>query len=580
MSAIVTTYQEFQEGKRAEPAYSQVSRTANAEDQTMQAIAAAEQELCEQGIDKSAFQNHRGLIKEWLETVILSADEEGDQDDGKAAVMPPSDPGGPESPHTSKQMPIREETQTRYPAKTLPDPDVANTDPLPPHLVPKPTSMKRSSSMSTHRSQESTWRPREASQTDDYPILMISKVLRSKYAPSTGGEPFTLPLKRAFNALDPTNRGWLARKTVEQNLSGTASRLGVPLKDGTLAAMIKSEDEKEGKSDYRIDVDEFINIALQLRQYVCSTNERLSRARGLQLAVAHVLSWQNGLEVKAISGLWELRPGNYYQRSGIPYPYKLQGYGWGFSRAYPPVYEHRFGGPLKNGGFPLSQNITNALYLATNFCVDGINFTLSEWQKKLEDSPSEIKSEIFAPLDMSLEVATLFHRYVADNETRGLHWLDEFTEMASLVPLSIYEDLRECPLRLAVDLRKRLWNVLASLLGIMSELSDCRQLLPDNTPENPAAIFKWREKRIFERAGILHDSALEDLNNKAASEFEAIQSWVRQSNSLRDRWAACTHGTATLRRAQELKLESLRPWLLTISFSLGPVPRTSFRKFR
>lgn len=60
----------------------------------------------------------------------------------------------------------------------------------------------RSASVSTHRSQPSSWTPHDEEMTSDYVADMIAKVLRSKYAPSAGIEAFSLPLQRAFQHLD------------------------------------------------------------------------------------------------------------------------------------------------------------------------------------------------------------------------------------------------------------------------------------------------------------------------------------------------------------------------------------------
>lgn len=84
IKVFVSSYQQFQEGKRPEPAYSQTAKTATRESRDQQeqrTIEAAEAELRAEGLDPSIIFQHRDLIKEWLDTVILAptADEEDDE---------------------------------------------------------------------------------------------------------------------------------------------------------------------------------------------------------------------------------------------------------------------------------------------------------------------------------------------------------------------------------------------------------------------------------------------------------------------------------------------------------------------
>ena len=89
LKVLVIGYQEFQEGKRAEPAYSQVARTIGQEqqeEQKHQTNEAAEEELRAEGIENSIILKHHHLIKEWLETVILASTEDPKDDDATSVV--------------------------------------------------------------------------------------------------------------------------------------------------------------------------------------------------------------------------------------------------------------------------------------------------------------------------------------------------------------------------------------------------------------------------------------------------------------------------------------------------------------
>ena len=87
------------------------------------------------------------------------------------------------------------------------------------------TAICRTDSVNTHRSQSSSWEAQEA-EGDDYAVVMLAKVLRSKYPPEEGETPFVLPIKRAFSKLDWTSRGWLLKDAVTYSCCAAASRAG------------------------------------------------------------------------------------------------------------------------------------------------------------------------------------------------------------------------------------------------------------------------------------------------------------------------------------------------------------------
>lgn len=93
IQVFVKTYRDLQEGKGTAPAYSQVAKAKDAENQTGQTIEAAERDLLAEGIDKSTILKHRSLIKEWLEAVILPAEEDDEEaivDGPLAAIAMPN----------------------------------------------------------------------------------------------------------------------------------------------------------------------------------------------------------------------------------------------------------------------------------------------------------------------------------------------------------------------------------------------------------------------------------------------------------------------------------------------------------
>lgn len=90
---FVKTYRDLQEGKGTAPAYSQVARGERPEDQAEKTVEAAKRDLLAEGIDNAVILKHRDLIKEWLETVILPAEEDDEEEtavegQSAAAVVP------------------------------------------------------------------------------------------------------------------------------------------------------------------------------------------------------------------------------------------------------------------------------------------------------------------------------------------------------------------------------------------------------------------------------------------------------------------------------------------------------------
>ena len=152
----------------------------------------------------------------------------------------------------------------------------------------------RSSSVNTHRSQTSTWEVpdvRAEVGDRDYSSILIAKVLRSKYPPHLDEEPFHLPIKRAFHALDWTSRGWLTRAQVEKSCIDGAGLTGWTLSSEEVARIVMLEDSKEEKPDHHIDPDEFFNIVIAIRAAIKTTTVADSIKVGLSEAAAALIGW-------------------------------------------------------------------------------------------------------------------------------------------------------------------------------------------------------------------------------------------------------------------------------------------------
>ena len=423
-------------------------------------------------------------------------------------------------------------------------------------------SFKRFSSTDTHREYGEKWvRPVARGSPEDITAL-IGEVFNTTYSPAAGDEPYHLPLKRAFHTIDMNGQGWLARTTVEQVLSNAAAEIGVPLERTTISSYIKTEDETTGMSNFQIDVDKFVNIALKLRQHVCDMNQRLSEVRGVQLAKQSISSWQDHNGYKSISPLWQELEKKHKGEEN----HKVVEKPW----------YHQLGGFLKGGGTPCSRNMTNALFLATEYCVDEIQHASQTLYQFLRDVDLDTRNEIQKPLDTLLQLATRFHQFDYQENEGCLHWLDSFLESAFIVPVAEESSLADCPFHIVLSLRQRIWNVLDILLGIIREISYSNHpkitvLCNSNVSQgsNPSLMHTWRQKQLSRRIQELFYQHEACFDNTAVSEYASIKTWVDNHSFLDDHREACLETTNALRRCQEQGKYSQ----ITVSIQLRPLPK-------
>ena len=422
----------------------------------------------------------------------------------------------------------------------------------------------RSVSVSTHRSQSSRWDPPEADGIGDYAAIMIAKVLRSKYPPASGSKIFELPIKRAFHHLDWTNRGWVPRDEVEQQCLAGASKLDWNLELSALARTVRMKDDNESSNpNHRVDLQEFINIVLTVRE-IATTN--VSIKNGLRNAASALNAWYASSDgKKMLSGRWSR------QHQYKPNPLVAERFWHKRPDNKFITYTHEFSGDIPETSAPLDPNITNAVYLATKYCLPQLNTAFASWRVGLRKWAAEERDEVIDALNNALEVAAKFHDLETNQDLDTFHWLDQLAETASIVLLSLYEDMGASPLESIRSMRTPCWSLLRQIIGFVNDLwiPQCQKdslTIPD--------IQIWRKLRMLERSRTI--SKMASIFTDTSSVLKATQTWYSQHESLNIYGEECVRYARLLQQEQEKNVGSCEIHIDDVK--LGRIPHIPFRK--
>lgn len=285
-----------------------------------------------------------------------------------------------------------------------------------------------------------------------------------------GNEPFFLPLQRAFRQLDWRKEGWLARAIVEEQCHRAQNKLKVKIERAEIAKVIKAEDEKGGRPDHHIDEPEFISIVLSIREELRSALERQSVSKGLLYAVEEIERWKNRRTGYAISKHWSPRVDQLKKSIVI-------------------IFTRTFGGDVTANDAPLAWNATNAVYLATKSCVTSVDSAVNKLRPVLSGWEISDREEVDEVLNTTIDTVALFHRFESPKGVDTYHWLDEFIDLASTLPLSFFSESGDCPVQQATGLVTNLWSVLDRILGLVNDIGFFAY--------GHAVLTKWRESRIL-----------------------------------------------------------------------------------
>ena len=427
----------------------------------------------------------------------------------------------------------------------------------------------RSSSVSTHRSQSSKWDSPEADEIEDYAATMIAKVLRSKYPSASGNELFELPIKRAFHHLDWINRGWLSRTEVEQQCFAGASKLHWTLESSALARIVRMEDDKESFPDHRIDLQEFINIVLTVREEILNATSVESSKDGLRNAASALKTWYASNDSKKmLSGHWSLQL-RYKPKPADPKSITVK-------TSYEPfmTYTHEFSGDIPETSAPLDPNMTNTVYLATKYCMSQVNMAFASWRAGLRKWAAGDRDEVIDALNNTLEVSAKFHDLEINQGLDAFHWLDQLVENASIVPLSLFEDMGGCPLESIRSMRMSCWSLLRQIIGFVNDLWIPRRRKGSLTLPN---IQIWRKLRMLDRSRAILTMA--SIFTDTSSVLEVARRWYSQHESLKIYSEECVRYARLLRQEQEKIVEDASSCEIRIDrVKIGRIPHTPFRK--
>lgn len=564
------------------PAYSQVQKNGKHEDQAALTLDAAEKDLLAEGIEEEIILEHRDLIKEWLEMVILSVESEEDGSDASVqsflGLIPGSEQNIPTTPLEQAQLIVpkwldtvisEEDGEEKTDVYALPGnfiiPSVQQDIPADPPEQVQLNAPMRSASINTRASQSSAWTPNDAERMSDYAADLIVKVLRSKYSPSAGTHAFSLPLREAFRHLDWTKRGWLPRAVVKEQCHRASTKITNFILDrNEFAKTIEAESERSGPANNRIYESEFVNIVLLVRETYRSAIEKQSITNGLRLAAAEIIRWQGQQSKKAISQLWTIE--TRYRK--VKNEAKIAADNFMIE----PVtsFSHKFGGDITPLHFPLARNATNAIYIATEYCVTLVDGAFDNLRHFLKDWAAGEEAEVVEMLNTMKETAALFHRFKSPGKLGTYHWLDEFIDVASVIPFSHFSKLQSAPLDKAVTVVTNLWNVLDNILGLVSDLH--------YFPYNGGSLLPWREFRILDRARDLAAQASCILEQTGP--FSHVEIWYHRDQehrlSLFETRVLCEITTLNLRKEQQEAAESVQKCKISINWlRLSQLPKAN-----
>lgn len=210
------------------------------------------------------------------------------------------------------------------------------------------------------------------------------------------------------------------------------------------------------------------------------------------------------------------------------------------------IYYHKFSGDIPETSAPLDPNITNAVYLATKYCMSQMNTAFASWRIGLRKWATEERDEVIDALNNVLEVAAKFHDLEMNQDLDAFHWLDKLVEIASMVPLSLFDDMGGCPLESIRSMRMSCWSLLRQIIGFVNDLCiPQRQRGSFTIPD----IQIWRKLRMLERSCAI--STMASIFTDASSVLEIAQTWYAQHESLNIYGKECVRYARLLRQEQE-----------------------------
>ena len=498
---LVTRYFEYQTGvgNRMAPAFSQVAVKDIEEDED-DSWGNIDSELEEAGFDSMTVKEHRGLIREWITTVIPD-------DDDKVTVQL----AGSTIAEEDDSPPVAEVVGVKL-SENKKDGEGGKKE------VDAPAPPSRPESASSRRSQASTWREVET-KNSGYVAEMLAKVLTSKYGEDSD-DLYKLPIRRAFNYLDWTDRGWISIAEVQKHCHQAARIAKFSLDGIDLTQLAKQMDVDD---DNQVGLDEFIEIVVKLRQMILES----------VILVKSNLAGRNEASVELKKFFDTTVDG-----SMLPFEWNKMDLTSSGHREYRHVLLHNLLGP-KQSMAPLQFNFSNAAFLATGYCASKIASALKHWRAALVGMPKEEAAEYTEALNNVLKATAKFHIFDANYLPSKLHLLDYCADRINIILPEQLQPMRDWSALDLTVLRQKCWEILYPILGFVYDLRTTGFPELDSTP---MSLREWSRLRMLERSRrISHDLLHWDGMKKV---LQKCQEWCDTYNSDLDVKAKLAIGTA------------------------------------
>jgi hypothetical protein len=390
-------YQEFQDGKRAVPAFSRVTvqDLDRDDEETWKAITT---DLEDVGVDTKSISANHNLIRHWIDQVILEDTAENE--------------------YPSENLGINSQSSSRAASIGHPDEServIGHATRGTAELTFEPSSIIRSTSISSHRSKASTWRPMDQPNLP-YAHGLLAKLLNLEYAPKGDNDIVLLPIKRIYHQLDWLDRGFLLKSDVERHCVAAVAKSNLSLSDEKIREFVNSVDANR---DSRVDRVEFIALCYKLIDFAArADNERQERA----IKQAQI----NGKEEALLECRWLLE--NKPERIFLPW-------GWRFETEAGSYYLNSIQDRTTHVRPDLELgSFSGMAFLAAVVWIPRISQSEESWGTQLSSLSKEIRNEYQSAFETVLDAALNFSALESESGVIVPTDLDQIFETLNSIP--------------------------------------------------------------------------------------------------------------------------------------------------
>ncbi|KAI9686627.1 MAG: hypothetical protein M1822_003638 [Bathelium mastoideum] len=532
LEALNRIHLDFEQGTRKTTAMSQVTleELNGEENKAWKEIAA---ELEGEGVSPDSIQTNRAFVRSWIDKVIMDdISEQGETDLAEQTVERSADVADAER-YSHALANLNEE----YPAGVSPETPVEQQSMV---LSDGDQVLQRTQSVSSHASQESTWRPFKGPNRD-YVQGLLAKLLRhaqecqNDQENSPRNEKIPLLAKRIYHQLDWFDRGYLFRVSVEDELRLAARDARVPLSEETLIDLVASGDKNK---DGKIDCPELVELAFNIVQRLNESYESALEAdvekqieQGLESCNRDLRSYFSGPGRQVLPWGWRWE----HNASSAPR----------FVYALEDIKRQENPSPTLSSG-----TLTTMVARASRIFMPRLARWLDSRSDALQTLQRDVLDEYQQPIENAISAATIFLQFEhMDTDARGArrHPLDIVMAVKELLDLSDLEQSQNEDLKSLDALHTSLRRLSGMIAGFIEKLD---HLTRPYTPE-PPPLHIWREARMRSRAWSCNNLMLQI---KARNDINQIVTWHERNQSFVDalvkRAMTSLQHTATVRATQ------------------------------